>query len=245
MKIVRKLLFVILILVPLSLFSITPEEIIERLEDNIVFDTSYMEGSMIIHDRFGEKVSTFIGYSEGTDNSLIEFTSVEEEGMKILRTENEIYLFYPEAEELIRMQGDALKDSILGSDISYEDMTGGKSLLDSYNVTLDGTETIDGSECYIVTMIAKTNDVPYYKQTMWVDTDNFIYRQVHKYSRSGRLIKEISISDIRNINGQYISFYMVLVDTLKSNSSTEFIIDELEIDERLPRNIFSLDELTW
>ncbi len=245
MKLLGKFLFILLILIPSNLFSITPEEIIERLEENIVYDTSYMEGSMIIHDRFGEKVSTFIGYSEGTDNSLIEFTSVEEEGMKILRTENEIYLFYPEAEELIRMQGDALKDSILGSDISYEDMTGGKTLLDSYNVTLDGNETIDGRECYKVTMIAKTNDVPYYKQIMWVDTEYFIYRQVHNFSRSGRLIKEISVGDIRYINGQYVSFYMVLVDTLKSNSSTEFIIDELEIDKRLPRNIFSLDELTW
>ena len=245
MKISGKFLFILFILIPLNLFPITPEEIIERLEDNIVFDTSYIEGTMIIHDRFGEKVSTFIGYSEGTDDSLIEFTSIEEEGMKILRTENEIYLFYPEAEELIRMQGDALKDSVLGSDISYEDMTGGKSLLDSYNVTLDGTENIDGSECYKITMIAKTNDVPYYKQIMWIDIEYFIYRQIHKFSRSDRLIKEISISDIRYINGQYISFYMVLEDTLKSNSSTEFIINELEVDLRLPRNIFSLDELTW
>lgn len=241
----KLVLIFMVIMIPLNLFSITAEEIIDRLENNIVYDTSYMEGRMIINDRFGEKVSSFIGYSEGYDDSLIEFTSIEEEGIKILRTKNEIYLFYPEAEELIRMQGEALKDSILGSDVSYEDMTGNKSLLDSYDVILDGTENIDGSPCYKVLMTAKINDVPYYKQIMWIDTDYFIYRQIHKFSKSGRLLKEIAASDFRNINGKYISFYMVLKDTLKSNSSTEFIIDELEINIRLPRNIFSLEELTW
>jgi outer membrane lipoprotein-sorting protein len=239
------LILLAIMIIPFNIFSITAEEIIERLEDNIVYDTSYMEGRMIINDRFGEKESSFIGYSEGDDDSLIEFTSIEEEGMKILRTENEIYLFYPEAEELIRMQGEALKDSVLGSDVSYEDMTGGKTLLDSYDVTLEGTENIDGESCYKVSMIAKKNDVPYYKQIMWIDTEIFIYRQIHRFSRSGRLLKEISAGDIRNIDGYYVSFYMVLKDTLKSNSSTEFIIDELELDIRLPRNIFSLEELTW
>ena len=124
-------------------------------------------------------------------------------------------------------------------------MTGGKTLLDSYDVTLEGTENIDGEACYKVSMIAKKNDVPYYKQIMWIDTDYFIYRQIHRFSKSGRLLKEISASDIRNVDGNYVSFYMELKDTLKSNSRTEFIIDDLEINIRLPRNIFSLDELSW
>jgi len=176
---------------------------------------------------------------------LIEFTSVEEEGMKILRTSNEIYLYYPDAEELIRMQGAALKESVLGSDMSYEDMTGDRSLLQSYNVTLEGIEEVGGAPCYKVILEAKSRDVPYYKEIMWIDTKLFIYRQIHKFSRSGKLLKEITIDDIRQISGKNIPFYMMLKDTLKRNSRTEFFINDIKIDLRLEPDIFSLEELTW
>lgn len=200
---------------------------------------------MIINDRFGIKRSTFLSYARGADTMLIEFTSVEEEGMKILRTRDEIYLFYPDAEELIRMQGAALKESVMGSDMSYEDMTGGRTLLQSYKVKLEGTEEIDGAPCYKVSMEAKKKGVPYYKQIMWIDKELFIYRKIHKFSRSGKLLKEIICDDVRQVSGKNIAFHMVLKDTMKRNSSTEFVINDIQINIPLKASIFSLEELTW
>jgi len=231
--------------VPASVPAISAEDVVKKLEKNTVIKTAWTDGCLIIHDRFGTKKTTFISYSRGVDTVLIEFTSVEEEGMKILRTSNEIYLFYPEAEELIRMQGAALKESVLGSDMSYEDMTGGKSLLQSYRVTLEGIEEVDGAPCYKVSLEAKSRDVPYYKEIMWIDRELFIYRQIHKFSRSGKLLKEITIDDIRQVSGKNIPFHMVLKDTLKRNSSTEFFINDIKINLRLEPDIFSLEELTW
>ena len=94
-------------------------------------------------------------------------------------------------------------------------------------------------------MVAKNKSVPYYKQAMWIDQELFIYRQVHKFSRSGKLLKEIMIDDIRHISGKNIAFHMVLKDTLKRDSSTEFFIHDIEIDIHLEPGIFSLEELTW
>jgi outer membrane lipoprotein-sorting protein len=234
-----------LTVIPSSLFAVSAEEIIRKLEENTVFKTSRVDGDMIIRDRFGTKKSSFISYSRGTDDMLIEFTSVEEEGMKILRTKDELYLFFPEAEETIRMQGAALKESVIGSDMSYEDMTGGKGLLASYNVTLEGTEEINGASCYKVRMEAISSNVPYYSQTMWIDTTLFIYRRVHKFSRSGKLLKNITISEIREVSGRHVPVRMVLEDTVKGNSSTEFIVRAMKIDIPLDPRLFSLEELSW
>ena len=243
----KKLVLALLIAaaVPASLMAVSAEDVIKKMEKNTVVKTARTEGSLIVNDRFGTKTSSFISFSRGSDSMLIEFTSVEEEGMKILRTQDEIYLFYPDAEELIRMQGSALKESVMGSDMSYEDMTGGKSLLRSYSVTLEGTEEIAGEPCYRVSMTAKSRNVPYYKQVMWIDKKLFIYRQVHKFSRSGKLLKEITADDIRKVSGKAVPFHMVLKDTLKRDSSTEFFIQSIEIDIQLEPDIFSLEELTW
>jgi outer membrane lipoprotein-sorting protein len=96
----RKFLTVAALLVLPALFTAaqTAEDIVARLQANQVFKTSRMQGVMTVTDRFGTKETRFISYSRGDAEALIEFTSTEEKGQKILRTKDEIYLFYPDAE---------------------------------------------------------------------------------------------------------------------------------------------------
>jgi outer membrane lipoprotein-sorting protein len=228
-----------------SLSAITAEEVIREMEDNQVHETSRTEGKMIIEDRFGSKTVTFVSWAQGDEQSLIEFTSRQERGQKILRTEDELYLFFPDAAEVIRLQGAALRDSVLGSDFSYEDMTGEGGILDAYEVDLLGTETVAGRECYKVELTAKSRNVPYPKEIMWVDTELFVYRRVHKFSLSGKLLKEMRITDFVEKQGKTIPARFVMQDKLKRNSSTEFIIEELQLGIEIPDGTFSLQELRW
>ncbi len=225
--------------------SLSVREIARRLEENRTFDTSRGEMTMIIRDRFGERESTMISWSRGADEALIEFTSAAERGQKILRTADEIYLYYPDAAELVRLQGAALRESMLGSDVSYEDMTGGKTILETYNVTLDGREVIDGHETYRIDMNAKVRNVPYPRQRVWVDTELFVSRRAELYALSGRLLKTVVSRNIEMIDGHPVAIRTEISDALKSNSSTTLLIDELEIGIPLRDDIFSLEELSW
>lgn len=230
---------------PAAAQALSAGQIIERLQKNTVFDTARSTGSMVVRDRFGERESAFVSWSRGQDTALIEFTSAEERGMKILRTSDEIYLYYPDAAELIRLQGAALRDAVLGSDMSYEDMTGGKRLLESYRATLEGTEPVGGRPCYRVALEAIRRDVPYYRQILWVDTEIFLFRRAHKFARSGTLLKEIEVDEIRRIAGRNVATRMTLRDSLKRGSSTTFVLADIEIDRPLQPDVFSLGELTW
>jgi outer membrane lipoprotein-sorting protein len=151
------ILIVVTFMIPVSISALTGEEIVRKADDMQAFDTSQATGEMRIKDRFGIKISTFNSWSRGKDESLIEFTSLAERGQKVLRTEDELYLYYPDAEELIRMQGSMLRQSMLGSDISYEDMTGGKDRISQYEVELQGEEVLKGRSCYILFMKASEN----------------------------------------------------------------------------------------
>jgi outer membrane lipoprotein-sorting protein len=105
-------------------FAQSAEEIINKMDELQTFDTMYAEGTLITVDRFGEKRSTYKSWSRGSEDFLIEFTNIEEKGQKVLRVDEELYLFYPDAEDIIPMHGAALKQSMFG-DISYEDITEG------------------------------------------------------------------------------------------------------------------------
>ena len=229
----------------LSLSAITAREIIQNVEANQINEVERIQGSMTISDRFGSRVKTFISYAAGADKMLLEFTNPEERGQKILRLEDEIYLYFPEAEEVIHLQGSALKESVMGSDFSYEDMTGEGDLLDQYEVTLLGEQTIDGRKHYHLELEARKRGLAYPRQEVWVDAETWVTIRANSYSLSGRLLKEMELGDVRQVAGKYIPHYIIMRDAMKKNSSTEMRIEAIDLQADLPPDIFSLEELTW
>jgi len=244
----KKLLIIIII----SIFSgaylsaLTADEIIRKVDQNETFKTAKSTGSIIIVDRFGERKSDFIAYSEGEVNSLIEFTNVEERGQKVLRVKGKMYLYFPDAEEVILLQGSALKEGLLGSDISYEDMAGEKDTLKNYTAATEGSENVDGADCYIVHLQAKPKKkVAYAAYTVWVDKTTFAIHKAEYFSLSGRKIKEMTALDFKTIAGKYIAMKMIMKDLLKGNSRTEMLINDIEVNIDLPKDIFSLSALSF
>jgi outer membrane lipoprotein-sorting protein len=221
------------------------EEIVRRMEDNRRFRTEEAEGALIITDRFGSRTKTFLSYAEGEERMLLAFTNPEEKGQKILRLNDEIYLYFPDAEEVIRLQGAALKESVMGSDFSYEDLTGEKSVLDLYNVRLLGSEPLNGREQYLLELKAKGRGVAYPLQKLWVDTGQFVPRKAEYYALSGRLLKTLEVLEVKQVAGRAVMTRAIMRDAMKKNSSTEFRVDRVKLDEPLPRNIFSLEALSW
>ena len=238
------ILLLLFLLIPVAAFTITGEEIIRKADDMQAFDTSEASGEMRIKDRFGIKVSTFNAWSRGKYESLLEFTSLAERGQKILRTEDELYLFYPDAEELIRMQGSMLRQSMLGSDISYEDMTGGKDRISQYDVVLEGEENINGNDCYVLIMTAKVRTVPYPKEKVWIDKKTFIIWKAEYYTKSDRLLKEMETLRVEEIGGRMIAMESRISDKMKTDTETIMIINKIRIN--IPLDVdFSLDDLSW
>ncbi len=228
-----------------SLSAQTAEEIIERMEDNQISDSSFSRGRMITTDKYGTITRTFVSWSKGSEDALIEFTSKGEEGQKILRTEDEIYLYFPDAEDILRIQGSAMRDSVMDSDFSYEDMTGDKGLLADYTAELLRKEEVNGLNCFVVHLTAKSRSVPYYAQNIWVDSRRFVGVKAEKFSRSATLLKEMEVLEWKDEAGMLVPVHMVMRDAMKKNSSTEFILDDLQLNIPLDSNIFSLDELSW
>jgi len=242
----KKILILLLVIQGGGLWAqMSADEVISQMDDNRTFPNSRTEGYMTIKDRFGERNSTFIAYSRGKFDSLIEFTSKLEEGQKVLRTKEALYLYFPDAEEVIPMRGSALKQSLLGSDISYEDMTSDRGTLGSYEAKMLGEEEVDGFPCYKIELIAKVKDVAYYKQIIWVDKEIFLTRKGEYFSKSGKLIKEMKVHEVLEQDGYHIPMRTTLSDKLKRDSSTEMGFEEITIGLDLEEDLFTKENLTW
>lgn len=239
----KKILLACLITaVTLNLFAITGEEIIRRSDDLQSFDTIKSLGKMIATDRFGTIESTFLSWSRGDDEFLLEFTNIEESGQKVLRVDGDIYLYDPDAEETLRMSGSALKDSMFG-DISYEDVSEGNDTLDDYTAELLGEEEIDGVPCYRVKLTAKTRSVPYAIQELWIGKEDFVMRRGEFFSRRGTFLKELRVLGVEEVDGKVILTHMILEDKIRGDSSTELILSDIEVNIPLDDRMFTEEAL--
>lgn len=238
-------LAMLLLLLPSLLFALTANEIIGEMDRLSTFETTYLTGSIQTTDRFGTKTSRFNSWSQGKKDSLIEFTSVAERGQKILRTEGSLYLFYPDAEQLIRMQGAALRQSMLGSDISYEDMTEEKTTLDNYEAKLEGEESFKNRDCYVLLLTAKSRSVAYPMQKIWVDKQTFLVWKAEYSTKQGRLLKEMEVLETFNVENRVLPKQSKIEDKMKKNSFTLMTIDSFEANPQLDKRIFTLENLTW
>ena len=206
--------------------SMSADEILSRLDKGQTFDTMKSLGTMSITDSLGSRKTEFINNARGKDDSFMEFTSASEKGQKILRTSKELYLFFPESEEITRLQGAALRQNMAGSDISYEDLTGNRNRKDNYTATLAGDETIDGRACFHILLEANKKNIAYPKQEIWVDKSNYLPVLIKNYALSGKELKEIRFSDVVIVSGFPFSSHLLVEDKLKKGTRTEPPVQE-------------------
>ena len=57
-----------------------------------------------------------------------------------------------------------LRHSVMGSDLSYEDMMDDRKLTEIYSATVSGDETLNGRQTYVVELTDKLDNAAYFKQ---------------------------------------------------------------------------------
>ncbi len=123
--------------------------------------------------------------------------------------------------------------------MSYEDMMDDRKLTEIYTATLQGKEVYTNRNCYVINLTAKTNDVAYYSQKMWVDAERYVPLKQELYAKSGQLLKRLEMSDIVKVQGRWFPMTMLYKDMLKNGNGTKFTISTIEFDVTIPPHIFT------
>lgn len=233
--------FSLVCFIPVIAAETTGLEILEKAEDNIYAETMIYTGAFIINkgDRSFEK--TFKGWSVGDTKAFVEFTNREDIGVRYLKLEDELWI--AEEGDVIKISGHLLKRSIMGSDLSFEDMMESHKLSEIYDVTIAGDEEIGDKICYILDLESDKEDAPYARQKLWVGKDDFISYRYEFYALSGRLMKSAEVLEVQKINNKNFPVKIKMTDELRKDSSTVFELRDLKLDVEIPDEIFSRKNL--
>ena len=92
---------------------------------------------------------------------------------------------------------------------------------------------------------AKRRDVVYPIQVAWIDAELFVTRQVELFSRRGRPLKRLSVSEFQAVGDKMVAVRLEMSDFMKRDSRTVFAIESIAVDEPVDEAQFSLEELTF
>ena len=223
--------------------EMTAEEIINKRDDNEYFDTAQMEAEMIIVSGSRKIIKTMDVLAD-KKNSLVEFTNSQDRGTKFLKREDDLWMFFPDAEEIIKISGHMFNQGMMGSDFSYQDVMEADKLTDLYDFEVIKEEEFEGRPCYVLEGIAREGvKVSYYRRISWVDKERFIGLKEELYTQSGKLLKETKAKAIEEIEGRWVPTNSVMENKLRKNTYTEFTITKIKFNLEIPEETFSLQNL--
>jgi len=215
-------------------------EILQRIDDNLSSENRIFESSMTIHGRRASRTITSRSYVEGDKKSFTEYLSpAREQGTKMLKLENQLWIYSPSTDRTIQISGHMLRQSVMGSDLSYEDMMDDRKLTETYSAEVSGSEVIDGRDTWVLDLTARVDDVAYATRKIWVDKERFVPLKEELYAKSGQLLKRSVMGDVVQIKERWFPKTIVYKDMLKQGDGTEFKITGIKFNQDIPDYIFT------
>lgn len=237
---VATVLFLVLPVGPVFAQAPDAGELIAAIDANMSSENRIFTSRMVIHGRRGSRTVESKTWAEGEKRSFTEYLApAREKGIKMLKLEEKLWMYSPDTDRTIQISGHMLRQSVMGSDLSYEDMMEDKKLVDHYEAVVEGEDRVDDRPCWVMALTAKTTDVAYHGIKLWVDRERMIPLKEELYAKTGKLLKKMELKDVEKIQSRWYPKRIIFKDMLKTGEGTEFIIEEIAFDQPIAAYIFS------
>ena len=221
--------------------DISVQDIIKAMDNNLNAKSRVMTSKMIVHGRRSSRTIESRNWVVGIDLAFTEYLSPPREaGTKMLKDGDKLWTYSPQTDRVIQISGHMLRQSVMGSDMSYKDMMEDRPLMDLYEATLESSVEIDGRDHWIVLLTAKVKGLSYPMRRAWIDKEYLLPMKEELYAKSGKLLKTSTMDGIKKVQGRWFPSRFIFKDELKRNSKgTEWIIDDIQFDMEIPDSRFS------
>lgn len=171
----------------------------------------------------------------------------KERGNTTLRRKTEMWLWLPKVERVIKVPPTMMHSSWQGSDFTYEDIVKADSVVKDYTHTLLETRKEEGRTVYRIQGDPKP-DAP----VVWgkVISEIAVYPDDQvvpllelDYSERGELIRTITLSGIKELDGRRVPTRLECVPARKKGQRTILQYHSLEFDVPLEDSFFSYSRI--
>jgi outer membrane lipoprotein-sorting protein len=225
------------------------KELVDRANKALRGDSSHDKVSMTVETPEWSRTLDVEGWNkERTFAFIVIRAPAKEKGQTTLRRKNEMWLWMPKVERVIKIPPTMMHSAWQGSDFTYEDIVKADSVVKDYDHTLLSKKKEADRTVYHILGVPKP-DAP----VVWgkVITDVALYDsdqavvplKEEDYSERGELIRTITLSDVKILDGRRVPSRLECVPTAKKGQKTTLVYHDLQFDVPLSDDFFSYQHL--
>ena len=245
-RVIISVFLVFVFLIPtLSFAELTAEEITRKAEDLMRGRSNTATLTMTITTPNWERTLTMDSWEKGKDKSLVKITSpAKEAGTVSLKVENNMWNYLPSVEKIIKIPPTMMMQSWMGSDFTNDDLVKESSIVDDYDPSVLGKETLDQGEAYVVELIPKPEAaVVWGRIVAYIRDGDYVPLKYEYYDEKGKLIRVMDLTEIKEMGGRTIPTVWTMVPKTKEGRETVIILNRIEFDVPISDDIFSRSNL--
>jgi len=147
------------------------------------------------------------------------------------------WLYIPAIKLVKRIVADDKNSSFVGSDFSYEDVSGRDLSDDKY--TLNAEDKINGRNAFVVESVPKQASSAYFsRKVSWIDKETYLPLKEEYYDKRSELYKTFTADRIEKIQGIPTIMKRTMLDT-QNGHRTEVSFTKVKYNVGLRDNLFS------
>lgn len=161
--------------------------------------------------------------------------------------DDDMWLYMPALRKTRRIVSSEKTKSFMGSEFSYSDLT--PPNMENFSFKLLADENIDGTECYKVEMLPKSDELAtdngFSRKVSWFGKDDFVIRKANYYDLYGDLEKVLISKDIKELDKTNHRFHpMEMIMENKQNNRKSIInMDQIIFNSNVKGEYFETSYL--
>jgi outer membrane lipoprotein-sorting protein len=216
-------------------------ELLKAVDRNLQFDTRTSTATMRVETGRRSRSYEMVTYARGKEDAAVEYLAPErDKGTRMLKRGGNLWIYLPSSERVQKISGHMLRQGLMGSDISYEDLLDAADFEKNYRAEIAGEDVIDGRPQWKIEALARNPSVTYPKRLMWIDKEWLIPSRQELFALSGMKLKTWTMSEVKVLEGRRIPMHTEVADVLRQGSKTILDTKELALGVALKEEVFSL-----
>ena len=248
--------------VGLTLLNLAPpegREIMQKSREVSKLDGMEAISTLRIYDAKGRErirqtsMASKLFENGATEKRIIRFLApaeVKGTGMLIYDHEernDEMWIYLPALRKTRRIISNEKSKSFMGSEFSNADMSA--PILEDFNYTLSGSETLDGTDCWIIEVLPINEDVMdevgYDRQIVWIGKQDFVLRKAEYYDENDELYKQMICSDVRQMDKSGMKYLATRMEmnNIQNGRKSVMTMDKIQHNPDVKEEYFTIGYL--
>jgi outer membrane lipoprotein-sorting protein len=223
-----------------------PDALLRRAFEAYRARSSHSSVAMTVHRPQWERHLEMKVWTRGEDDALVRFVAPPKDaGNATLKVGENIWVFNPKLNEVIKLPVSMMSQSWMGSDFSYNDLSKSEELLEWYQHRLTATEQADGHTLWTIESLPKAGAPVVWGKVAVKIRDDEVFTEEVFFDQDLKPVRRMQTQKIGPLGGRAYPLIMTMQPIDSPGQWTRIETLQGEFDLELPEYLFTLSNLQY